>query len=79
MWPWWLEFQTKIREGAIPQNTPGYSVSEFRNALEERAMSTLDVAAINAEREERVKAYYAHHGGVHHHGSKHDEHDKAHH
>ncbi len=58
LWPWWLEFQAKIRAGLIPENTPGYSVVQWRNAMEERAMATLDVAAINNERAARL----AHHG-----------------
>jgi len=63
LWPWWLEFQAKMRAGSIPHNTPGYAVAEFRNALEERAMGSLDVEAINHAKDERVKEYYAHHGG----------------
>ena len=74
LWPWWLEFQAKLRAGTIPQNTPGYAVAEFRNAHEERALETLDVEAINREREERVKAYYAHHGGGHHDDVGHSKH-----
>ena len=62
-WPWWLQFQAKIRAGEIPPNTPGYSVAQFRNALEERAMETLDVEALNKEKEERIEHYYEHHGG----------------
>ncbi len=58
LWPYWLELQAKIRAGVIPANTPGYSLVQWRNALEDRAMETLDVSAINAERAARL----AHHG-----------------
>ena len=74
LWPWWLEFQSKIRAGQLPRNTPGYSIAEFRNAHEERSMATLDVAALEKEHEERINNYHAHHGGHHH-----DSHSKAHH
>ena len=57
LWPWWLEFQAKIRAGLVPENTPGYSVVAWRNALEDRAMETLDVAAINAERNARLSRH----------------------
>ncbi len=70
LWPWWLEFQQKIRTGVIPENTPGYSVAQFRNMLEERCMETLDVEAIKKERQKRIEAYYEHHGG-HHKGADH--------
>ena len=52
-----------MRAGLIPENTPGYSIAEFRNALEERAMETLDVEALNKERQDRIHHYYEHHGG----------------
>ena len=54
LWPWWLEFQAKIRAGVVPENTPGYSVVSWRNAMEDRNMETLDVAAINADRTARL-------------------------
>ncbi len=59
LWPWWREQMNKIARGEIAPNTPGYSLVAWRNQAEERWMGTLDVEAINNERAERRKRYYA--------------------
>ena len=58
-WPWWREQMNKIATGEIPPNTPGYALVQWRNQAEERWMGTLDVDAINKERQERRVRYYA--------------------
>jgi hypothetical protein len=57
-WPWWREQMSKIATGEIPANTPGYALVQWRNEAEERWMGTLDVEAINKERQERRVRYY---------------------
>ena len=58
LWPWWREQMNKIATGEIPANTPGYSLVQWRNQAEERWMGTLDVDALNKERQERRVRYY---------------------